>query len=126
MAQDPPRALDGRGVDGEAVILRRDLDPAGREVLHRMVRAVVTERQLVGPAAGGEAQDLVAEANAEDRQAAQQRADRVDEVGDRFGVPGTVGQKYPVGLELPQRLGRCRVSARVPIPWMPTMPWVVR
>src|SRR5262249_18627880 len=51
-----------RGVDGEAVVLRGDLDLAGRQVLDRMIRAVVAERQLVGAAARGEAENLVAEA----------------------------------------------------------------
>src|SRR5262245_40697453 len=36
-------------IDGEAVILRRDLDAPGPEVLYRMVRAVVAEGQLERP-----------------------------------------------------------------------------
>ena len=47
------------GVDGVVVVLARDLDPAGREVPHRMVAAVVTEAQLERLRAEGEAHDLV-------------------------------------------------------------------
>ena len=35
------------GVDREVVVLAGDLDPAGRQVAHRVVAAVVAERQLV-------------------------------------------------------------------------------
>ena len=53
---DAGQRVDG---DGEVVVLARDLDVAGREVLDRVVGAVVAERQLdrrrrraPGPAAG--------------------------------------------------------------------------
>src|SRR5579875_3717496 len=42
------RARPARAEDGEPVVLARDLGPAGREVLDRVVGAVVTERELVG------------------------------------------------------------------------------
>jgi hypothetical protein len=35
-----------RGVDGEAVVVRGDLDLAGRAVLHRLVDAAVAVRSL--------------------------------------------------------------------------------
>ena len=55
------------GVDGEAVVLRGDLDPAAAQVLDRMVAAAVAELQLVRLAAEGQAEELVAEADPEDR-----------------------------------------------------------
>src|SRR5262245_60617561 len=54
-------------VNREAVVLRGDLDLARRRVHDRMVRAVVAELELVGRAAEREPEDLMAEANAEDR-----------------------------------------------------------
>ena len=56
-------------VDGEAVIHRGDLDLAGGEVLHRMVRAVMALMHLLRRAAEREAEHLMAEADAEHRQA---------------------------------------------------------
>lgn len=38
------------GIDREAMILRCDFDPPGRQVLHRLISAVMTERELVSPA----------------------------------------------------------------------------
>src|SRR5262245_23024758 len=45
------RAAERVGVDGEAVVLRRDLDLAGLQVLDGLVRAVVAELELVGATA---------------------------------------------------------------------------
>ena len=56
-------------IDGEAVIHRGDLDLAGGEVLHRMVRAVMALMHLARGAAEREPQHLMAEADAEHRQA---------------------------------------------------------
>src|SRR5713226_1274572 len=53
----------GVRIDGEAVVLRRDLDLSRCEVLHGMVCAVMAERQLVRAAARGEPEDLMAEAD---------------------------------------------------------------
>ena len=61
-------ALDRR-VDGEAVVVRGDLDAAGGLVEHRLVDAAVAEGQLVGAEAERAAEQLVAEADAEERQA---------------------------------------------------------
>ena len=46
--------------------MRGDLDLAGEEILHRMVRAVVAKLQLEGLPAECDAAKLVAQANAED------------------------------------------------------------
>ena len=60
------------GIDAETVILRGNLDFAGQQILHRMIRAVMPEFQFVGLAAKRQAAELVAQANAENGHAAQQ------------------------------------------------------
>ena len=81
------------------------------QVAHRVVAAVVAEGQLVGARRrGAEAEELVAEADAEDRHLAEQRADGVDGVGDGRGVAGAVGEEDAVGLA-GQHLGRRRADA---------------
>ena len=58
--------VDGVGVDGVIVIVRGDLDFAGVVALDRMIATVVAEFELVGFAAESEADELVAETDAED------------------------------------------------------------
>src|SRR5215468_12570948 len=70
----PPARRHRRRVDGEAVVLRGDLDLAGGEILDRMVGAVMTERQLVSPPAGRQTEDLVAQTYAEGRHAPEEPA----------------------------------------------------
>src|SRR5262249_48359787 len=55
------------GVDREAVVLAGDQNLPRRQVLNRLVAAMMAEAQLVGRAAQGEPQELVAEADAEER-----------------------------------------------------------
>ena len=88
------------GIDREAVILRRDLDLPGLELLHRLIRAAVAELQLVRLAAQRQAQQLMAEADAEDRHARSQAASWtfVDGVGRAAGSPGPLERKMPSGL----------------------------
>ena len=84
------RAVRGqrRRIHGEAVVLAGDHHAAGVEILHRMVGAVVAELHLHGLRAGGEAQQLVAEADAEHRHAAcvEDLADRLDRVVARLRI----------------------------------------
>ena len=54
-----------RGVDREPVVVRRDLDLAGRAVHHRLVDAAVAVDELVGAETERAAEQLVAEADAE-------------------------------------------------------------
>src|SRR5258706_8967710 len=63
------------GIDGEAVIVRCNLDATADLVEHRMIGAAVSEFQLEGFPAECQAGDLLAKANAEDRHAADQFAD---------------------------------------------------
>ncbi|CAM5561573.1 hypothetical protein SBADM41S_01617 [Streptomyces badius] len=89
-----------RGVDGEAVVVRGDLDLAGGAVLHRLVDAAVAVLQLVGAEAERAAEDLVAEADAEERGGAlQHAAHQGDRVVGGGRVAGAVGEEDAVGLD---------------------------
>ena len=98
--------VDGVGIDGEVVIVRGDLDFAGVVALYGMIAAVVAEFKLVGFAAEGEADELVAEADAEDGRAAGELADAFPRVGDGLGVAGAVREEDAVGLESEHIFGR--------------------
>ena len=91
--------------DGEAVVLRGDLDPSRREVLDRVVGAAVAEGQLVGLQPDGLAQQLVAEADAPHGPAADELAHRRDDVAERGGVARAVGQEDEVGVGGQQLVG---------------------
>ena len=58
--------LEGIGINGVRVILRGDLDAAGRQIPYRMVAATMAELKLVGLCAISERQDLVSQADPED------------------------------------------------------------
>ena len=53
--------------DRDLVVLGRDLDQAGFQVLHRVVRGMVTERQTPRPGTGRPPDDLVAQADPKQR-----------------------------------------------------------
>ena len=55
------------GNDGDLVVLGGDLDQTSLEVLHGVVRGVVAERKSPRPRSGRAADDLVAQAYAEER-----------------------------------------------------------
>ncbi len=78
------------------VVLAGDLDRPVGQALDRVVAAVVAEGELVGGAAQGRRQQLVAEADPEDGNVPDQVADGVDGVGDGGGVARAVGQEDPV------------------------------
>src|SRR5438477_5526649 len=59
-------------IDGETVILRGDGDPAALQIFYRLVRATMSELQFECRSAKREAEDLMAEANSEDRFLAHQ------------------------------------------------------
>src|SRR5579872_617833 len=88
----------GIGVDGKAMILGGDLHVAGAHVFHGMIGAVMAKFQLVSAATQGQAAKLVTEANPEYGHAAEQFADIVHGVSDRFGIAGAVGEENAVGL----------------------------
>ena len=85
--------------DREVVVLRRDLDRPRREVLDGVVGAVVAERQLDRRAAERPGQQLVAEADAEDRDAgAEQVGEDRRRAGDLGRVARPVAQEDAVGV----------------------------
>lgn len=58
------------GIDRETVIVRSDLDLAGRKVFDRLITAAVAEFEFIGLASKGFAEKLVAEADAKYRRLA--------------------------------------------------------
>src|SRR5207249_2886798 len=87
------RALEEGGIHREAVVLRGDLDVARLQVLHGIVRAAVAEPELEGLTPAGQAQDLVAEADAEERDPRiHDPARGLHGVPARLGIAGTVGE----------------------------------
>ncbi len=96
-------ALAGRvaGSMRETVVHRYDLDLVGGVIHHRMVGAVMALRHFQRPRADGEAEHLVAEANAEDRRAAARAAPWI--VGTAYlpvsaGSPGPLERNTPSGF----------------------------
>ena len=87
------------------VVLARDLDRARLQVLHRVVGAVVPERQLVRGPAERSRQELVAEADPEDGDAADQVGDGGRRTGQGGRIARAVGEEYAVRLER-QHVGR--------------------
>src|SRR6185295_7552863 len=69
-------------VHGEAVVLGRDLDLAGGEILDGLVSAVMAELELVGLPAEGQAEDLMAQADAEDGDVSEEARDLLARAGD--------------------------------------------
>ena len=83
-----------RGVDREAVVVRGDLHLGGGAVEHRLVDAAVPVAELVGAVPERPAQELVAEADAEERDlAVQDGAEQLDLVAGGARVPWTVGEE---------------------------------
>ena len=92
-----------RGIDGKTVVLGGDLHLAAPLVAHRMIRASMAELELERGGSQRQTQQLMTQANAEDRHAAPFGAalDQLFQFGDRpfdrRRVSGTVRQEDPVG-----------------------------
>ena len=89
------------GIHRKAVVHRDDFHLAGREVLDRMVRAMVALMHLFSLCANGKAEHLVAEADAEDRQVGLDEVldDRNGIFARRGRVSGAVGQEHAIRLQ---------------------------
>src|SRR5258708_33787154 len=83
---------EGVGIDREAVVLGRDLDPAVAQILDRMIAAAVSELQFVGLSAEGQAEELMAEADTEDGNLPDEMADVLLRVCDRLRIARPVGR----------------------------------
>ncbi|MPM56949.1 hypothetical protein SDC9_103766 [bioreactor metagenome] len=81
------------------MVLRGDFDFAGQQVLDRVVAAVVPELQPSALRAGGDSEQLVAEADAEQRNLADQFADVFNRVAHGGGVGGAVRQEQHLRLQ---------------------------
>ena len=97
---------NGSGGHRIVVVLARDLDDPGLQALHRMVGAVVPERQLVGRPTQRGGQDLMAEADAEDRHTPHEVGHGGRRTGQGGGVTRAVGEEHAVGLEREHVVGR--------------------
>src|SRR5439155_10241980 len=84
-------------LDGEAVVLAGDFDSAGVEVFDGLVAAAVAEFQFKSFSADGAAEELVAEADAEDGDFAEDALEWSDGVVEGGGVAGAVGDEEAVG-----------------------------
>src|SRR5215472_11969017 len=89
-------SFQGLGVDGKSVVLGSDLDSLGAQVDHRMVRTVMAKVELVGLPAQGEAEDLMSEADTEDRFLSQHACDRLMGIRQRGWIARSIGKKNPV------------------------------
>src|SRR5262249_3381930 len=90
--------LASRPLHREAVVLGSDLNPPGSKVLDRGVGAAVTEWQLEGLQAHRPTEQLVAETDAEEWLYSDQLADGLDDVIERAGIAGPVGEEDDVGV----------------------------
>jgi hypothetical protein len=85
-------------VNCETVIVRGNLHLAGDAVEHGLVGAAVAELQLVGLPAEREAEDLVAEADAEHGYLADQSTHLSGLELERLGIPGPIGEEHSIGI----------------------------
>ena len=89
----------GCTVNREAVILAGNHHAPGVEILHRMVGAVMAKLHLHRARAAREPEQLVAEADAENRNAgSEQFTDRPDCIIARFGIARPIRQENSVRL----------------------------
>ena len=99
-------AAEAVGGDGEVVVLAGDLDRPGRQVLHRVVGAVVAERQLhrLGPERRGRAAGGRGRCRTPARRVPSRSPMISTAPATQAGSPGPVGQEDAVGLA-GQRVG---------------------
>ncbi len=96
-------------IHGEPVVLARDRDFARCQVDDRMIGAMVTEFHLDSTRAARQRQQLVTEADAENRQTGlQDRGDRFDGIGAGFRIARPIREEDTVRLHGEHVLGRRR------------------
>src|ERR1700687_195915 len=81
------------------MVMRRDLDLAAQQLLHRMISAVVAEFQLEGFPSERNAGKLMSQADSEDRLASQQAPNIVDRIRAGLGIARTIGQEHAVWFQ---------------------------
>src|SRR5881392_1176661 len=95
-------------IDSETVILRGDRHFTAAQVFHRLIRAAMSKFQLEGRSAQGEAKDLMAETNPEDRTFAHQVADRLVRIRERGWITRAVRKKNSIWVECKHFVRGCR------------------
>ncbi len=85
------------GIHNKAVVLGGDFHRPGGQVSDRMIGPVMTEFQFACFSPQGQSQYLMAQADAEYGLFTQQRFDRIDGIGHRFGIPGPLERNIPSG-----------------------------
>src|SRR5271168_1861810 len=87
------------------MVLRRDFHFLRGEIFYRVGRAVMAELQFECAAAESEPAKLVAQADAENRHAANELANVCDGVADRFGIAGAVREENAIRFQGKHILG---------------------
>src|SRR5438046_2105381 len=100
------------------MVLARDVDATGVEVLHGVVGAVMAVRQARRGRSGRAPHDLVTEADAEERDLAEGFVRQLDRAVEHRRVAGAGSSCTGTARSAPCVL-MCRVSARVSISVMP-------
>ena len=93
---------------GKSVILSSDFHFPRHEVLDRMVSAVMTEFELVGPPSKGETKELVSKTDPKNGLFPKEIPDNPDGVRDTLWIAWTIGQKDPVRVLGQGLVGRSR------------------
>src|SRR6185295_60793 len=78
------------GIDCESVILRRNLNPSRKQILHRVIPPVMPKRQLVSAASECEPHQLMPKANSEYRIPPDQFSYILNDISQRFRIAGAV------------------------------------
>lgn len=90
----------GRLLHREAMILTRNEDATGVEILHGMIRAVMAELHFDGFRTDREPQDLVTETDTKHRQVRLQNPARgIDCVVTGLRIAGAVGKKHTIRIQ---------------------------
>ena len=94
----PAARFERVGRHGEAVVLRSDFHTSSGEVADGLVGPAVAEFELEGLRPQGQSEQLMAQANAEDRHLAHDPFEHVDRVVNGRRVAGAVADEHAVGL----------------------------
>src|ERR1017187_1271375 len=86
-------------IDGKIVVMCGDFDLSARQLLHRMIPAMVAELQLEGLASQSNARELMPQTNPEDWLPSHQPPNIVDRVSTRLRIAWPVRQEHAVWLQ---------------------------
>ena len=84
--------------DGKTVILGGDLDPSRQHIQYRLIRAAMTKLELKCLSAAGQSEQLMTEADAKDRNLAQNAANALLGIVQRLRIARAVAQKHTIRL----------------------------